>query len=323
VTLRVAVWGLGSHARRNILPALQACDGVALRGVCSRDATVVAQAVADLGCASWDDPVQMLADPAVDVVCLATPIGLHAAQGAAVLDAGRHLWCEKPLAQTLDEAMSLVQLSRVRGVSLAEGFMYLYHPQFRQLRDLLQSPTIGVVHQLTCRFGIPPLKRPGFRMQPELGGGAFLDVGSYPISLAAALFPGQEPEVQFAEIETAPGSPVDTAGRAVLRCDDRVSVSLEWGVGLGYRNEIDVWGSEGSLMAERVFSKPADFVPQIRLLDRHGNARLEEGRAGNHFVAMFAAFRDLAGTPDRAEDERLQIARRARLGDRIRQRSIR
>ena len=174
---------------------------------------------------------------------------------------------------------------------------------------------------VACRFGIPRLDRPGFRIDRELGGGAFLDVGSYPIYAVTSLFPDSEPEVRFADIVVADGSPVDTAGQAILRYDGRVSVTLEWRINTAYRNEIDMWGSEGSVSSARVFSKPADYVPIFRFLDVHGNAHDESGTAANHFVAMFTAFRGLVDDPNRAEAERAQIARRAWLADCIRDRS--
>ena len=101
--LGVAIWGLGPHALRNLVPAVRETSGLALRGVCSRNAEVVARAAAGVGCAGWTDPAVMLADPAVEAVYLSTPIGLHADQGRAVLAAGKHLWCEKPLAANANE----------------------------------------------------------------------------------------------------------------------------------------------------------------------------------------------------------------------------
>ena len=199
--------------------------------------------------------------------------------------------------------------------------MYLYHPQFLYLQRLLRSGGLGHIHTISCRFGIPPLDRPGFRIHPELGGGAFLDVGSYPISAVTSLFPDSDPEILWAEINVPPGSPVDCAGRAVLRYDNDVRATLHWGINCAYRNEIDFWGTEGSVLSERVFSKPANYIPRFRFLDLHGSERYESGQAENHFLAMFKSFRSRVDDPVGAERERVLIARRARIVERIRQRS--
>ena len=323
--INVVVWGLGPHAIKNILPALTMCPGVCLYGICSRNADIVSRFTARYECKGWVDSGPMLEDPKVDVVYLSTPIGLHASQGRSVLLADKHLWCEKPLAENLAQASDLVHLSRERRISLAEGFMYLYHPQFLQLRGILDSGRLGHLQHVTVRFGIPALDSPGFRNHPALGGGAFLDVGSHPISAIVSLLPEHNPEVLLSATFVAPGSPVDTKGQAILRCSgsgNPVDVTLEWGINCSYRNEIDLWGSKQSVTSEYFFSKPSDYVPKFRFLDLNGNESFEYGRAANHFVAMLSAFRGFVANPDAAEAERIAIIRRAELIDKIQRRKI-
>jgi len=321
----VVVWGLGPHAIKNILPSLKACPEIRLYGVCSRDAATVSRFASQFQCMGWVDSNAMLQDRMVDVVYLSTPTGLHAVQGKSVLLSNKHLWCEKPLTTNLAQALELVSLSRERGVSLAEGFMYLYHPHFVRLQEIIESERLGSLQRVTIRFGIPPLDKPGFRNDAGLGGSAFLDVGSYLISAITALLAGAEPEVLFSEIAAPSGSPVDTSGQAILRfpgSGNPVNVILEWGINRAYRNEIDLWGATGSVSSERVFSKPADYVPKFRFLDRHGNESYEFGRAANHFSAMFRAFCELNHDSKAAESERIKIIRRADLTDRIQRTKI-
>jgi dTDP-3,4-didehydro-2,6-dideoxy-alpha-D-glucose 3-reductase len=316
-SLNVAVWGLGPHAIKNILPALEICEGITLYGVCSRSVDIVAAQASARRCLGWNDPAKMLENPDVDIVFLATPIGLHAVHGKAILAANKHLWCEKPLAMNLEEASELAVLSRTLQLSVAEGFMYLYHPQFSRLAEILDSRLLGDIRSVTCRFGLPPLARPGFRTSAELGGGAFLDVGCYPASAITSLFPGLTLEVLASEIRRAPGSAVDVDGRATLRCGTGAVITLDWGLDRAYRNEIDIWGDKGSVSTDRIFSKPAEYVPQFRFLDLNGRENLEPGRPGNHFLTMFEAFRKLIDDPAKAEYERGMIVRRAQLMDEI------
>lgn len=317
-SLRVAVWGLGPHALRNIIPAIAGCPGLVLHAVCSRDPETVRQSAEAWHCRGCSAPESMLDDPSVDVIYLSTPIGLHARQGMEVLRAGKHLWCEKPLTGGRRTTDAMVQLSRELCLGVAEAFMYLYHPQFLDLQELLASGRLGDIVSIQCRFGIPPLTRPGFRLTPELGGGAFLDVGCYPISAMAALYPHDQPEVLTSEIVKCDGYAVDCSGRALLRYPDGVRATLEWALDASYRNEIDIWGKHGSAQAERFFSKPADHVPVIRIRDRHGEVSSRSVAPENHFVTMLAAFRETAARPDAAEQERRRIAHRALLAERIR-----
>ncbi len=75
------------------------------------------------------------------------------------------------------------------------------------------------------------------------------------------------------------------------------------------------------MCSDRVFSKPADYVPRFRFLDLHGNESYASGEAENHFLAMLKSFRSLVDHPARAERERELILRRARLVDAIRHQS--
>src|SRR5271165_711533 len=95
--MRVAVWGLGGHAERRLLPALAQCASTTIAGVTTRDADRGARLATQYGCAFWSRPEDLLRAPEIDAVVVATPIGCHLTQGRAVLEAGRHLWCEKSL----------------------------------------------------------------------------------------------------------------------------------------------------------------------------------------------------------------------------------
>lgn len=311
--LNIAVWGLGPHATRRILPAIAAAGGVRLRGVCSRNAAAVDASSREWSCAGWTDPDDMLRDGGVDAVYISTPTGLHAVHSRRVLDAGKHAWVEKPIAAGAAEAAGLIDLSRARGLTLCEAFMYLYHPQFAQLRGYVQSGRLGRVVAVASRFGIPPLDTPGFRNDPALGGGAFLDVGCYPVSALVALFPEASFAVSLARIHARPGSPVDTEGHAIIAASNGVTAHLEWRTHCAYRNEIFIWGEAGAISTELIFSKPEAHVPAFQLTDLKGARVVESGAAANHFVGMLETFGDAVSDPGRAEEQRRGIRARAEL----------
>ena len=315
--LRLVVWGLGRHATDKILPAVAATEGLELYGVCSRDARTVSTSSAAWSCKGWTEAAPMLDDPKIDIVYVATPTGLHAEHAAAAIAAGKHVWCEKPLTSRLRDTLDLVSLSRRRQLSLCEGHMYLHHPQFTQLARYLSGGRIGRNLSVGFRFGIPPSAHPGFRTDKALGGGALLDVGSYPISALDALFPDVAREVCYARVSFRGGSSVDTDGRAMIELSNGVAADLEWRTGAAYRNEVDIWGDQGSLFADKIFSKPASFMPLFRLRDAHGVETTEPAGAGDNFVLMLRAFRDLAADAEAAERERGSITRRAELLEKI------
>jgi predicted dehydrogenase len=310
-SIRVAVWGLGRHATANILPAIAEVDGLELYGVCSRNPVVVSSCMEAWTCQGWTEPGAMLQDAAVDAVYVATPIGLHAAHGRQVLSAYKHLWCEKPLSCFLHETLELLEMAKSGRVSLCEAFMYLYHPQFERLSRYLSDGRLGAVRSIACRFGIPNLDRASFRSDASLGGGALLDVGCYPVSAIHALFPEDGVQVTHASVEKRDGYTVDTDGHAVIALSSGAKAYLEWRTGCAYRNEIDLWGENGSVSTQKIFSKAVDYVPEFRTRDLRGAETMESGVSGNHFLFMLRVFRDTVGDAAAAEGERSRIAKRA------------
>jgi len=299
---RVAVWGLGPHARSRILPAIAASKSTLLAGVCTRDAQVGARAAKDFETRYFANPEEMLRGPDVDVVYLATPTGLHAEQGNAVLASGKHLWCEKSLAESATAVRALVAQSQRAKLGVCEAFMYLHHPQWAQIRSLV-SEELGLLRSISSRFTMPSLDNPGFRHSAQLGGGALLDVGCYPLSLALALCEG-EPNVAASSVRSSRDLPVDTEGYATLEFPNGCLVQLEWGYGRAYLNDLAISAENGSLVADRVFSKSASNAPTIEVRDLRGNKRAVEVPDADAFVAMLDFFAKSVG--DAAEMERLR-----------------
>jgi len=316
-TLRIAVWGLGPHAVRKILPAIAASPLVRLSGVCSRNAESVAAQARLWNCTGWTDVGAMLEDQEVDVVYVATPIGLHAEHGRCVLQAGKHLWCEKPLAMNLDATLDLLGMARRKRLSVCEALMYLYHPQFQQLRAYMTGGRLGTVLSAGSRFGIPKLEYASFRSDRSLGGGALFDLGCYPVSAIHALFPEHETRVVTSHVGTRAGSAVDTDGTTVLEVANGVTAHLEWRIDCAYRNELTLWGTEGSVSTHQIFSKPPTYVPEFELRDLRGVATVETGVAADHFAAMLDRFaRVTNGTVDE-HPEHTRIVQTARVMDEI------
>ena len=313
--IRVAVWGVGPHASRKILPALAAASGTELAGLTTRNADVARQEGERFGCRVFATPEEMLAAAGVDAVYLATPIGLHFEQGRRVLLAGKHLWCEKSLTARRDETEELAELSRARGLALCEAFMFLHHPQFTRLREAVRD--IGALVSVTCRFGMEIQAKPGYRHTAELGGGALLDVACYPLALALHLADG-DPRVVHHRLHTREGYEVDLAGDALLEFPSGALAFLEWGYGRGYANEVTVWGERGSVRAPMVFSKTEGFAATLERSDVVGTRQVETIEPANAYVRMLDEFaratRDLELQERLRADARRQARHLAALG---------
>jgi D-xylose 1-dehydrogenase (NADP+, D-xylono-1,5-lactone-forming) len=130
---------------------------------------------------------ELVADPEVDAVYVPLPNGLHAAWTIAAAGAGKHVLCEKPLATSEAEARDMFAAADAAGVFLVEGFPYLFQPQTLEIERLVASGAIGEVRTMYAAFGTT-IGEPDIRFDPDLGGGALLDAGSYPVSFIRQVF---------------------------------------------------------------------------------------------------------------------------------------
>lgn len=187
----IAILGAGSIARtmaRTLRMMKARGDAVELYAVASRSLER-AQAFAreeGFACAygSYEELVQ---DPAVELVYIATPHSHHAAQMELCIDHGKHVLCEKSFTANAAQAEAVLQRARQKGVLVTEAIWTRYMPMRRILSELIASGEIGTPRLLTANLCYPLLHKERI-LRPELAGGALLDVGVYVLNFAAMIF---------------------------------------------------------------------------------------------------------------------------------------
>ncbi len=134
---------------------------------------------------------QLVADPEVDVVSITTPNHLHAEMAIAALEAGKHVWCEKPMATRLEDAEAMAASARRTGRVAVLGYNYIQSPLVRQIGDLLAAGTIGRVTHFRVEMDEDFMADPdavfGWKSEAASGHGALDDFGVHPVSLIHTL----------------------------------------------------------------------------------------------------------------------------------------
>ena len=131
---------------------------------------------------------ELLSDPNVDVVYVATPHPLHEAQALACIEMGKNVLCEKPLTIDASSTERVIQAARQRKVFLLEGYMYRCHPLLGAVIERVQGGDIGPLRHIKADFGFRVARDPHGRLfDLKLGGGGILDVGGYCTSFARLL----------------------------------------------------------------------------------------------------------------------------------------
>ena len=131
----------------------------------------------------------LVADPEVDAIYVATPHPYHAANASLALEAGKHVLLEKPFTINAAEAQAVVDLAASKKLVVLEAMWTRWMPHMIRIRELLAAGALGEVRSLIVDHDQKISTDPQHRLQnPELGGGALLDLGIYPISFAWDLF---------------------------------------------------------------------------------------------------------------------------------------
>jgi predicted dehydrogenase len=187
-TVRWGILGTGKIARA-FATALKDTPGAVLAAVASRNAASAQAFAAEFGAASACGAYQALADaPGIDIVYIGTPHPMHAENALMVLHGGKAVLCEKAFTMNRREAEQVVALARARQLFLMEAMWTRFMPALAEVRRVIAAGEIGPVHQVSADFSFAATTDPEHRVNnPALGGGALLDLGIYPLSIAAAL----------------------------------------------------------------------------------------------------------------------------------------
>lgn len=247
--LRIGILGCANIARqfaRDVAPSARA----RVVAVASRNAQTAAAFAAAQGIGRHHGSYEaLLADPEVDVIYVPLPNSLHAEWAIKAAEAGKHVLCEKPLALGHAQARAMFDAARRHGVMLLEAYPFYFQPQTGDMLDLLNTGAIGTVRSMQASFGFT-VQSPhsNIRMKPELGGGALLDAGSYPLSLIRLVM-GCAPQRVQADATWAE-SGVDISMMATLHYADGRRAQLSCAMDVANHRFASIIGTEGAIETE-------------------------------------------------------------------------
>lgn len=285
-------WGILSTSRiavRRLIPAIQATTTGRVHGLASRDGEKAEKVCRELNLSRWYGSYEeMLADPDIRAVYNPLPNHLHLPYTLAALQAGKHVLVEKPLtcnagqAQVMNEA-----LQRYPHLKVMEAFMYRFHPQWQKVREIMQSGRLGTPRTIHAWFSYFSDDAQDYRQNPQMGGGALLDVGCYCISVARMLF-ADEPEQALAVMDIDPRFGIDRLVSGQLQFK-RGLAAFTCASQLAEHQHVHIFGDRAALMVETPFIPPLDRP--VRLILQNEEKREEILLPPqDHFVLQCEAF---------------------------------
>lgn len=240
--------GLLSTARinREILSGAASADRVDVVAVASRERARAEAYAHEHGIArahgSYDD---LLADGEVDAVYISLPNALHHEWTVRALQAGKHVICEKPYSRDPFEVERAFDVADKEGLVLTEAFMYRHHPQTTVVKQLVDDGRVGRVRLVRSAFTFRLTDECDVRLQPDLGGGALMDVGCYCVS-GSRLIAGEPERAEGEAVVDSTG--VDVAFYGTLRFPGDVVAQFDASFVAPQRQELTVFGDEATLV---------------------------------------------------------------------------
>lgn len=250
-------WGLigcGDIARKRVAAALRNAPGSRLHAVASRQADQAqAFAKAHEAARTFADWRELVREPELDAVYVATPVSLHAEQTIAAAEAGKHVLCEKPMALHVADCDRMISAAQASGVRLGVAYYRRFYPVVRRIAELLDSGEFGkpVLAQLTAfeRFDCKPGEARSWLLDPSRsGGGPMMDFGAHRLELLLNLFGPVANVSGWTDSLYFQDRPVEDTASADLRFASGVRAQLTVShAAKEPRDVVDIYCSGGSL----------------------------------------------------------------------------
>ncbi len=247
--MKVGILGAGSIAHK-MAATISLMEGIEVYAVASRSLKKAEEFAKQYQIPkAYADYRAMAKDPSVDLVYIATPHSHHYAHVKLCLEQGRHVLCEKAFMINSSQAKEAVKLAKEKNLLLAEAIWTRYMPSRSIIREAVESGMIGEVTSLTANLGYV-IKNKERLVRSDLGGGALLDLGVYPVNFALMVFGDDYAEVSAEAVLSGQG--VDLQNSITLKWKDgRMAVLHSNMQALTDRRGI-IYGDKGYIQVENI-----------------------------------------------------------------------
>ena len=279
--IRWGVLGTADIARGQTIPGMRLAEHCELYAVAGRKLEKAKQYQETFGFrkayGSYDE---LLADPKVEAVYIPLPNDIHCEWTIKALKAKKHVLCEKPLALCEAQVKEMFAAAEENGVLLMEAFAYLHNPFVKAVKAELDAGTIGDILYFESEFIAGRRPDTDIRLKKETGGGAFYDLGCYPLSMALWML-GKEPDdvkavAQFSEKQ------IDLFTSALLTYNNGTAAKIDCGMLLipGWQDSFCAFGTEGKIISPVEFNQCGE-IPYTII--RNGVAETKTVSAPNNY----------------------------------------
>lgn len=194
----VALVGLGYYSTDLLAPALQLTKHCELRGIVTGSPEKIPvwqdrYGIKAENVYNYDNFAEVADNDEIDVIYIVLPTALHAEYSIKAAQAGKHVWCEKPMAMDVVECQSVIDACQKAGVKLSIGYRMQHEPNTQTVMEYAEQKPFGNINNMIAEAGFGgSVPTSGWRSDPEMGGSALRDMGVYSIN-ALRYASGMEP----------------------------------------------------------------------------------------------------------------------------------
>ncbi len=314
--VRWGVIGAGGIADRRTIPGMMLCDNAELVAVMEINMELAEKCRAKWGCKkAYDNEADLLADPEIDAVYIATPVVLHAKQAMAAADAGKHILIEKPLAMTSEEGQKVVEYCESKGVKIAAGLMMRFGAYVQAMKKAVAEGKIGkpvsAYAQFTCWY--PDMPGNWRQSKKNGGGGAMMDMGVHCIDLLQYILGSKAKDVAAFHDTLSFQYEVEDSSTVLMRLENGAQCVVQSNFNIpddAAKWRIEIFGDQGRLIGDTVIGQVDGGTLDAMFLGAQGGYDAQQDKKdgerekidvefGNMYTREVASFSDsiLNGTP--------------------------
>ena len=253
--VRWGIIGAGGIARRRTIPALNLISNAQVTAVMDKNEQVLEELREEFGIEyGYTQEAQILENPDVDAVYIASPVAFHKDQARRVLDAGKHLLIEKPVAMDGRETKELSDYAAGKGLCAGVGMLMRFHGGHMRIKELLREGILGDIvscrAQLTCWF--PKMEGNWRQIKAISGGGALMDMGIHCIDLLRYLLDDEVEKVCGMADHRTFDYEVEDSVSAVLRMHKGAACYIDANFNIpddAAHCPLEIYGTKGSVIA--------------------------------------------------------------------------
>lgn len=279
--LNWGIIGCGGIADRRTMPAITLDAQNRIYAVMDADAAV-AQRIGQKYSAQkvYATVEELVADPAIDVVYIATPVYLHRQQAALVAAAGKHLLMEKPMALCETDARDILKLAQSHQIHLMIGYLMRYHNLHRQIKQIIAQGGIGQLITMRAQFSCwYPDIAGAWRQSKATGGGAVMDLGVHCLDTLQYLSGETFTQVQSLLATRTFHYEVEDCGALLLRTEAGSFAHVDVNFNLpddAAKSRLEFYGTSGSLIAENTLGQTEDGELRYFYAPQEGYAAMQD-----------------------------------------------